>query len=232
MGFLSTVGNFVSSAISAVGSICSSIGGAIMGTIGTVAKNIISIGLGELGPIGAIIQIITAVVSLVIGKPAEEKPEELGMKAQIADKKPEDFDSIEKYIEYLRHDIEVDKERMASLSEWDRAIYGAIGSGLYVKQMEEKYQMDLPVTFWKTAADLKNEGRLSDAGIAGTIQKMKEKNFSSAESVSDYVNGSPSLSLEQQIKVFDSLKESLRKEFPNASDSELNVRVSNIRNNA
>ena len=100
------------------------------------------------------IEVISAIVSVVaeiLGlKDEEETPEELGMKAEIAEKKPEDFESVDQYIEYLREEVSIDKKELEELSDEDRVKYLAIGTAITIKGIEEKYKMDMPVDFWQT----------------------------------------------------------------------------------
>ena len=118
----------------AVVSTCAKIGGELMSAVGVFAKDLVT------GPIPGIvlgkiltlaIDVISAVANALTEKPKEETPEEIGLKAEMADKKPEDFDSINDYIEYLRNDIKVDEERLKEMDEKERATYAAIGAGLY-----------------------------------------------------------------------------------------------------
>lgn len=170
MGMFSGIGSAISSVVSsvcsAIGGVCSSIGGnlfsgasGIMGLAKGLVGSVVCVTLPEIvlaiQAIGAIISTIAEVLGL---KGKEETPEELGMKAEEAEKKPEDFESTELYIEYLRKEVEVDKEKLNNLKDEDKIKYAAIGSSLYIKGIEEKYDMKMPVEFWTTVADLKMDG--------------------------------------------------------------------------
>lgn len=137
IGAVSAVGSVISGAASAIGSICGSIGGTIIGDIGKLGTGLLN--LGEmLKPILDVINMISEILGI---KPAGEDPAELGLKAHKSDERPEDYDSIEAYIDHLRNDIQLDKEEINNLSDIDKVAYTTMGSALYVKDMEEKYNM-------------------------------------------------------------------------------------------
>ena len=117
MSFLSSVGSFISSGLSAIGSaicrgvssLCTAIAGTSLGGAigGAVSKIVAAIGVAfpPLEVINAII-IVAFIVSeiaerLGIKEKEKDEPDELAMKAEKSDKKPEDFDSTEAYIKHL-----------------------------------------------------------------------------------------------------------------------------------
>ena len=146
----------------------------------------------------------------------------------MADKKPEDFDSTNDYIEYLRNDIKVDEERLKEMDEKERATYAAIGAGLYVKQVEEKYNVELPPEFWRSTAELRNEGKISEEMPSDLIEFMKEHGIESGATFSDYLSGKLGIGSEDQQKMYDALKDTYRKEYPDATDSELNSKINTL----
>ena len=92
MGIFSAIGGFVSG-------LCSSIGGAIGGFLGTAATAIAGL-VG--GPVfGAVVALISAISTIIGLTKKDEKQEELGAKASLSDKKPQDFDSYQAYIDHV-----------------------------------------------------------------------------------------------------------------------------------
>lgn len=221
---LGAIGSFASGAISTVGSICSSIGGKILGGIGSFAESLIRnvdiMADRKPGIFDWIRQIISDVGI------AGERPEEMGMKVEQSREKPEDFDSIQAYINHLHKDIQVDQERLKNLSEVEKIGYGALGCALYIKGLEEKSGMEITVDFLKEAEKIVNSGKMSNEGIKNTLDGMKERGINSTESFSNYMDGKATI--EEQMAVYDSLKEALHKEFPDLSDADLNVKVTHI----
>lgn len=204
-----------SSFASAACEICASIGGAVMESIGSVIAEIPTIFPHlTIAVIDVVINIIQKVAELLIGKPEEEKPEELGLKAEEAELKPEDFNSIEEYIAYLRTEIQADQEKLNTLSSEDRIKYAAVGVSLYVKQAEEKYEMKLGPLFWNGVAytdltvdqtvalinAMKNNG-ITDASqytdfLGNKLQPGIEK-FNMYQSIKSMLNPDETRSLEQ-----------------------------------
>ena len=54
--------------------------------------------------------LISAVSTFMGLTKKDEKQEELGAKASLSDKKPQDFDSYQAYIDYLSNDIKLTPE--------------------------------------------------------------------------------------------------------------------------
>ena len=138
MGFWSSVSSFVSgvgSALSSVGhaicrgvsSLCTAIAGTALGGAigGVVSKLVATIGVAfpPLEIINAII-IVASIVSKIaealdVKEKDKDEPDELAMKAEKSDKKPEDFDSTEAYIKHLQEEIELSDEEKEKLKNMD-----------------------------------------------------------------------------------------------------------------
>lgn len=86
--------------------------------------------------------------------------------------------------------------------------------------------MEITVDFLKEAEKIVNSGKMSNEGIKNTLDGMKERGINSTESFSNYMDGKATM--EEQMAVYDSLKEALHKEFPDLSDADLNVKVTHI----
>lgn len=216
-GALSSVGSAICSGIS---SLCSGIGGSFFSGIGTLATSLILPGLG-LPELLLGIQIISAIVSAIaeiLGiKQEEETPEELGMKAEQAEKKPEDFDSTEAYIEYLRNEVSVDKEKLENLSEEEKVKYGAIGGAIYIKGIEEKYGIEAPAEFWTTVANFDMKGE----EVKQYIDSCKANGITNMKDVSDYIKGVAPESGTKPEVVSNSIMDALKKNNPEATEEEL-----------
>lgn len=161
MSFLSSVGSFISSGLSAIGSaicrgvssLCTAIAGTSLGGAigGAVSKIVAAIGVAfpPLEVINAII-IVAFIVSeiaerLGIKEKEKDEPDELAMKAEKSDKKPEDFDSTEAYIKHLQEEIKLtdeEKEELKNMDDEKRSAYRATGTYLYTKCINEKLGFD------------------------------------------------------------------------------------------
>lgn len=203
--FSSAIGSVCSAVCSAVSSVCSSIGGAIMGGIGSLAP-VISPWLS------VAVAVISVLAEIFTEKPKEEKPEELGMKAEQADKKPEDFDSINDYIEYLRQEIKVDAAKLENLSEEERMKYQAVGLGLYVKNIEEKQGMKLDPAFLKVVPEMINLG-YNAQDIGNLMQSMKKNGVNDMKMYPEFMKGELLPGTPERKQVFTSVKDMVEQHF-------------------
>lgn len=203
--FSSAIGSVCSAVCSAVSSVCSSIGGAIMGGIGSLAP-VISPWLS------IAVAVISVLAEIFTEKPKEEKPEELGMKAEQADKKPEDFDSINDYIEYLRQEIKVDAAKLENLSEEERMKYQAVGLGLYVKNIEEKQGMKLDPAFLKVVPEMINLGYTAQ-DIGNLMQSMKKNGVNDMKMYPKFMKGELLPGTPERKQVFTSVKDMVEQHF-------------------
>lgn len=203
--FSSAIGSVCSAVCSAVSSVCSSIGGAIMGGIGSLAL-VISPWLS------IAVAVISVLAEIFTEKPKEEKPEELGMKAEQADKKPEDFDSINDYIEYLRQEIKVDAAKLENLSEEERMKYQAVGLGLYVKNIEEKQGMKLDPAFLKVVPEMINLGYTAQ-DIGNLMQSMKKNGVNDMKMYPEFMKGELLPGTPERKQVFTSVKDMVEQHF-------------------
>lgn len=158
-GLISAGASLLSGAISAVGTACSAIGGAVIST-GRVMIDAINGGL----PMVARICDAALTVGKGLGVFATEHNEvdmyELGMRTERAVEEgttSEQFDNNQAYIDYLREKITLSNEdriNLKNLSDSDKLKYACIGSAMTIATIKEKYEIDIPETFWSITTDL------------------------------------------------------------------------------
>ena len=88
--------------------------------------------------------LISSVAELLGLKNEDNNSEEIGMKSEKADRKPEDFDSREEYISYLRDDVELDeydREKLNNVSLKEK--YSAKGLDIEMGAINEKIGVKL-----------------------------------------------------------------------------------------
>ena len=174
MGFWSFVGGCLSTLVRA--------GGALLGGIAKVATAIVGL---QIKILTAGMRIISSFAELFCGKPKEETPEELGEKALQSDKKPEDFASTEEYIKHLRNDIQLDREKMAKLTPDERLERQALGTSIYMKQIEDQFETKLPPRFFETIGKLE----MSAPELKTYMDSFKSNGLSDMGKMSDYLKG-------------------------------------------
>ena len=190
MGFWSSVGSVFSGACSVIGSVVSSIGSAI----GNAATSIVRT-LGTI--IDKVINIVKA-VAIKLGI-LEEKDdiEELGARACESELKPENFDSTAEYIEHLKTNVELDKEKMENRTEADKLAHKGIGIAIVKKGIKEKTGLDLTDDFLYTVG--KND--LSFEETYSLMENFKGAGMTSTAKFDNYMKNG--LSLEEKIKMGD-----------------------------
>ncbi|MCI6653823.1 MAG: hypothetical protein MSH21_00980 [Clostridium sp.] len=213
-GIAETIGNGIKS-------LCESVGSEALALIGCIAMSILIPGFG-LPEIFAIIECI-AQVAKILGVGGEDSPEELGMKTEIADKKPEDFDTIQEYIKYLNEEVKLDKDAVDNLSEVDKAKYGAMGAALNIKAIEEKYDVSLSPDFLRDVTLMK----LSSEEVAKCIDKCKESGIDKVQDMTDYLRDKPISS--DKDTVSDAMIDTLSEIYPELNKEELEVKLCEMR---
>lgn len=207
----SAVGSALSSVCSAVGSLCSKIGGVVMGGVSSLVSAIAP--ALSLEPHFLIfVAVVSVLAELFTDKPKEEKPEEIGMKAELADKKPENFDSINDYIEYLRNEVKLDPAKMEKLTPEERQKYQLVGLGLYIKDIEEQQGVKLDPEFLKSIPKLKAQ-EYEAADIANLMQSMKKNGVTDMKQYVDFMKGDLQPGSPERQQVGASVKDMVEQHF-------------------
>ena len=188
--FLSGAGSFISGAISSIGS---ALGGFAKSMISVVAKLPIP-GISDIARVievvGKIANVISAVAK-VLGINTEDDPTVLGAKAAQCDEKPENFESTEAYINHLRHNVKLDREKFDKMSSEEKLGCTAIGTAIYTKGVEEKMGgVDIPVECMGTIAKTQEAGITIDPKtIVAVIKALKDAGITNMEDISDCIEG-------------------------------------------
>ncbi|WP_318473980.1 hypothetical protein [Photobacterium leiognathi] len=141
-----------------------------------------------------------------------ERADELGAKAMAAEKKPEDFDQINDYINYLRNDVEIDVENLSTDSV-DVITRQAVGVAIATKGIEQALEADVSIPFLNTISNLDIDPKVAIALVksyemsglnADDIQKYLDDSLSIEEThqhsnafVDAYQTANPSMSVEE-----------------------------------
>lgn len=150
--------------------------------------------------VAGIVMVITNICDLVskladstMEEPARIDAADLGMRAEQSDKKPEDFDNYNDYIEHLTKNIQIDKEKMENLSAPERMAYSLAGLGIREQQISENLRANIPA---ETYVDAYKAG-MSSNELKGMIDYLAE-NKDELPRLGDYFNGETLNSEEQQ----------------------------------
>lgn len=215
MGFWSSVSSLVSSACSVIGSVASKIGSEIAGA----ATSIANLGVSLAEKVGEAIKNVG--ISLGVIRP-EDNLEELGEKAMLSEKTPDDFNSINEYIEHLRDDVVIDKEKFDSLSDVEKLARSSIGASITLKGINAKLDTVVSPSFMATVA----AQDLDAKEIIGTIKAYKEKSLST-DHYSLYLKDE--LSIDESHKHGSALVEAYRKLEPELTTEQIEDKVMELK---
>ncbi|MEQ6344608.1 hypothetical protein OAY_09360 [Vibrio cyclitrophicus ZF205] len=215
MGFWSSVSSLVSSACSVIGSVASKIGSEIAGA----ATSIANLGVSLAEKVGEAIKNVG--ISLGVIRP-EDNLEELGEKAMLSEKTPDDFNSINEYIEHLKDDVVIDKEKFDSLSDVEKLARSSIGASITLKGINAKLDTVVSPSFMATVA----AQDLDAKEIIGTIKAYKEKSLST-DHYSLYLKDE--LSIDESHKHGSALVEAYRKLEPELTTEQIEDKVMELK---
>lgn len=213
MGFWSGLGSMISGAVSAIGGAISSLGGALAGA----ASGFLKVAAPFLGPIGQIVTIVSNLLGVL--KP-DDNIEEIGAKAMQADKKPEDFDNNAEYIDYLRNEVELDKEKFDKAGNVEKMARTAVGTTIAVKGIEEKKGFDIPAETWVAMAKLGLDNQDKVEEIDKILDTFREGNLGD---FAKYVDGK--LETNKEMEIGDTLVDMYKELDPSATVEDIETKV-------
>lgn len=150
-------------------------------------------------------ELISSVAELLGLKDEDDNSEELGLKSEKADRKPEDFDSREEYMSYLKDDVELDNYDREKLN--DRGLkekYSAKGLDIEMGAINEKMGVNL---------GLEDYVRLAKAGINKVQDFMIIIDTFKEKGVEPLINEAIErvIPMKEGATVIDTLKEGINK---------------------
>lgn len=222
MGLLDSFGSFFSDVCSAIISAASLLGS----SLSTFATKIAELA----GPLLETVGKIASLVAKFLGVTEElEDPMELGLRAVGSDKKPEDFDNYKDYINYIKNEVKIDEEKLKNASDFDKAKYTAIGSGVLIKGIEDKKDMDIGVDTFVALAKIGTEtlDKLGGArGVDAILDTFKDGKLGE---FAKYVSGDLN-SVKDKIMVSDRLTETFKSLNPDMDIKDIQKEVMDMGN--
>ena len=222
MGLFSAIGGFFSGVCSAISSAFSSLGSSLT----TFATKIVELA----GPLLETVGKIASVVAKFLGVTEElENPLELGLRAEMSDKKPEDFDSYKDYINYIKNEVKIDEEKLKNASDIDKAKYSAIGSGILIKGIEDKKGMDIGADVFVALAKIGMETLDKMGGARGVDAILDTFKDGKLSEFAKYVSGDLN-SVKDKIMVSDKLTETFKNLNPEMDIKDIQKEVMDMGN--
>ena len=188
----------------AIGGLCSAIGGAIGGALGIAATAIAGlVGSPVFGAVVGLISLVSTVIGLT---KKDEKQDELGAKATLSDKKPQDFDNYQAYIDHLSNDIKLTPEIKDRLKndESFKTECTAMGASLQWYGLNEKMGINM---------DIPSLAKLVEAGVKTPEQFQTIANTFKSKEVEPKINDAieRNIPMKEGAKIVDTLKEGVDK---------------------
>lgn len=138
-------------------------------------------------------------------------------------KKPEDFDSINEYINHLNNNVTFDKDRFDRLDEKELLARSSIGASITLKGINEKLDTVVTPEFMATVASQE----LETEEIISTIKTYKENDLK-LEDYDLYLNDE--LTLDETTKHSSALVQAYKKLEPELSIEEIENKVMGLSN--
>lgn len=220
MGFC----DFLSSIGSAISNACMAIGEAL----GKAGKMIAQTAVKILPMADMIVNVIRVVAQFCSVLQKDDKVEELGSAMRQTAKKPEDFDSINDYINHLREEIRegrVDvKPTGNEIQDWaDRAM----GCSLVMQGINEKYKVSTTPDFWMTIGKKFGEGKIDEKEVDGILKKSSQTQID-PEDVKNYINHDEIKSSHSKSEVSSLIIEGLKEGNPQMSEDQINQKFNDL----
>ena len=231
--FLGAIIGAVTAAVTAIGTAVSTVAASIapiITTVGGALHKAITVVAAKLPPfletVGKIANVVGTVAEILgLKKPGQDSPEELGMKAEQSDKKPEDFDNdYEAYINYLHNEVELDKEKLGKLTPEEKAVHSIVGSAIYCEGARQKFGVDeINPELIVYAAKI----GLSAKEVMEVVKELKENGFGTQKECMDYLKGDR---VEPEIaqKVQNSVKKAMMSADPSLNEDEATGKLVNL----
>lgn len=220
MGF----GDFLSSLGSAIGSACSMIGE----TLGKVGKTIAQTAIKILPMAEMVVNVVRVVAQVCSVLQKDDKVEELGSAMRQSQSKPEDFDSINDYINHLREEIRegsVDvKPTGNEIQDWaDKAM----GCSLVIQGINEKYKVATTPDFWMTMGKKFGEGKIDEKEVDGILKKSSQTQID-PEDVKNYINHDEIKGDSPKGEISSVIIDGLKEAQPQASQDQITQRFNEL----
>lgn len=116
----------------------------------------------------------------------------MGAKIVQADKKSDEFDTIQAYIEYLKNEVELDKEKFDALSTEEKVAYGIVGMAVEANAIGEKLGVEISADVVEMAAKIAGIGKIAVEAkeVISVISNLKDEGISNLNDLCDCIKGS------------------------------------------
>lgn len=172
----------------------------------------------------SVAEVIVKVAQILAISPENENVEELGVKAMQEDTRPRmEDESMEDYLDYLRNEVAIDKEKMLNMSEEDKIKCQAIGVGMLSEAIVEKKGIEISPTFLIAMNNMRMTGDL----LSSYIEEFSKHEISSMDALIDYLKGN--LNEDDTKSMYSLIKDVETRNTPDVSLLELQDKIENYK---
>lgn len=219
-GIFTGIAAAVTGVVSTVATFASTVGGSIVaGATALVAKvpNLILV-KDVLETVAKVVVTIGEILGIL--KPEDDNMEELGAKALQEGTRPkaEDESTIE-YLNYLKDEIELDKQKFEKLSESEKLACSAVGSTIVSKAISEKMSIEISPEFLLAVS--KTNMEINEA--FKYIATFSNKGFTTMDTFTSYLDNS--LKQDKVQAVDSTMVEALKEVHPTLTDAEIREKI-------
>ena len=209
-----------------ISTVSSAVGAAVAGAATALVVGLPKLGLPEIVLMKLIEVIVSGIAELLGLKKEQETPEEIGAKARMAERSIDEFESTEKYIEYLRNEVKLDMDNYEKMSPEEKLACSAIGVSLYAKNIEEKTGVALSPEFLLKAGEM----RMQADEVKAYMDGFKGSSISDMKEMSDFLTGR--LDEKNDLRVESAIASGLKILNPEMSEKDIQIRLGDMREKA
>lgn len=206
--------------------------GTLISSLGPVVTKVASTLLTKLPEIVEVTLNVSKVISAVVQSVAEiqglsphgEDVEELGYKTmQEGTRAKAEDESMEEYLNYLRNEVSVDKEKLKEMSDEDKLKCNALGTGMLTQAISEKNDLEISGDFLLDMQKMKMTGEQ----LSKYIDAFNEKGIDSLDELTQYLRGE--LSDKESDKIETIIKSIENTSDPSLSDGDVLLKLDDMK---
>lgn len=166
--------------------------------------------------VSAISTVVTKVSEMLSIAPPGEKPDELGAKAMQEGTRPIGFEeTTQEYLDYLRNDVVLDREKFEKMTKEERLNCEVIGDTMLAKSIEEKTGVEMTGEFLLTIP----QANLQYQTVSALIKEFSNAGITSLNDFTRYISND--MSEAEAEKVGGAVKEAIRDTSPEMSQEDI-----------
>lgn len=206
--------------------------GPLLSSLGPVVTKVASTLLTKLPEIVEVALNVSKIISAVVQSVAEiqglsphgEDVEELGFKTmQEGTRSKLEDESMEEYLDYLRNEVSVDKEKLKAMSDEDKLKCNVTGTGMLSQAISEKNDLEISGDFLLDMQKMKMTGEQ----LAKYIDAFSEKGIGSLDELTQYLRGELSDKESDKIEVI--IKTVEKASNPSLSNGEILLKMDDMK---